>query len=336
MRVLVFTNMYPFPAMPFYGSFVKDEVDAVRKAGIDVEVYFVNGKDSKSNYIWAPFGLMRRLRARTYDVIHVHHSFCAFFATLQKSIPVVWTFHEGEITSEADIVRADPAIKRLAYSKGFKRSMARRVDAVAVVSSHLIEPLGITDATTIPCGIDIGLFRPMDKTEAKERLGLDPAGKYVLFPSAPDRLEKRFELAEAGVMAYNRRSGRSGRSPSSLQLIGLDNVPHDEVPLRMNACELLLMTSAFEASPVTIREALACNVPVISTDVGDVKAVIDDIDGCYIIDSDAGDIAEKIDEALSRPTPFTGRDNIAGYSLDVTSSKLVALYERVTEQNRRG
>ena len=330
MRVLVFTNMYPFPAMPFYGSFVKDEVDAVRKSGVDVDVYFVNGKASKSNYIGAPFGLIRRLRERSYDVIHVHHSFCAFFATLQKSIPVVWTFHEGEITSDADVVRADRAIKRLAYSKGFKRAMARRVDAVVVVSSHLIEPLGLTDADTIPCGIDTRVFRPMDKTEAKERLGLDPAGKYVLFPSAPDRLEKRFELAEAGVTAYNRRSG------AVLQLIGLDNVPHDEVPLRMNACELLLMTSAFEASPVTIREALACNVPVISTDVGDVKAVIDGIDGCYIVDSDAGDIADKIDEALSRTTQFASRDNMADYSLDVTSKKLVALYERVIEQKRRG
>ena len=89
--------------MPFYGSFVKDEADALRAAGVDVDVYFVNGKASKLNYFGAPFGLANRLRNRAYDLIHVHHSYCAFFATLQSNTPVVWTFHEGEISGESQI-----------------------------------------------------------------------------------------------------------------------------------------------------------------------------------------------------------------------------------------
>jgi teichuronic acid biosynthesis glycosyltransferase TuaC len=324
--------MYPFPAMPFYGSFVRDEVAALRKTGVEADVYFVNGKANKLNYVGVPVGLVRRLRARRYDIIHAHHSYCAFFATLQKRIPVVWTFHEGEISSGADVIHSDRVTKRLAYSKGFKRSMARKVDALVVVSGHLIEPLGRPDAVAIPCGIDTSVFEPMDKASARERLGLDPKGRFVLFPSDPDRVEKRYELAKSGVDEYNVRSGAGG----ALELLCLHNVPHEDVPLYMNACEALLMTSAFEASPVTVREALACNVPVISTDVGDVKSVLDGIEGCYIIEPDAGDIAEKLGEAFARTTPFEGRKKMMEYSIEATTEKLIELYRRlIADEGRR-
>jgi glycosyltransferase involved in cell wall biosynthesis len=328
MRVLIFTNMYPFPKMPFYGSFVQADAEALRGAGVEVDVYFVNGKANKLYYVGAPFGLMARLRARNYDVIHVHHSFCAFFATMQKNVPVVWTFHEGEITSGNDVIRADSAVKRLAYSKGFKQRMARKADAVVVVSDHLKKPLGRTDAATIPCGVDTGLFRPMDRSDAKSTLGLDPERRYVLFPSTPDRVEKRFDLAQAGVKVYEEREG------TALELLCLDDVPHDDVPVYMNACEVFLMTSAFEASPVTVREALSCNVPVISTDVGDVKLVVDGIEGCYIIEPDADDIADKLGQAFGRTAPFAGREGMAGYSMESSSAKLLALYERLIARKK--
>jgi len=325
MKVLVFTNMYPFPAMPFYGSFVRDEVEALRDAGVDADVYFVNGRANRLNYAGAPFGLAKRLRSRRYDVIHVHHSFCAFFATVQRRIPVVWTFHEGEIDSTADVVRADSPVKRLAYSSEFKRSMARRVDRLITVSEHLKDPLGRDDAVTIPCGIDTGVFKPMDRSQARSRLGLDPGGRYALFPSSPDRVEKRFDLARAGAEAFADRTG------TKLELLCLDNVPHEDVPGHMNACDVFLMTSAFEASPVTVREALACNLPVVSTDVGDVRTVLDGIAGCYIIEPSPADIAQGVEAVLESAEGFNGRDKMEDYSLETTVKKLLALYAGLVE-----
>jgi teichuronic acid biosynthesis glycosyltransferase TuaC len=323
MRVLVFTNMYPFPALPFYGSFVQDEVNALERAGLDVDVYFVNGKSSKLQYFGAPFGLVKRLRSRKYDIIHVHHSFCAFFATMQNTIPVVWTFHEGEITSEESIIRSDSPVKRLAYSKGFKRRMAGRVDAAIVVSDHLKEPIGRPDAETIPCGIDMALFKPLDRLVAREQLGISPDSICVLFPSEPERMGKRFELASAGVELLGKRR------ETPVKLLCLDKVPHEQVPVHMNACDVFLMTSAFEASPVTVREALSCNLPVVSTAVGDVESVVEGIDGCYIIEPNANDIANKLDLALGRPRPFEGREKMRRYSIETTVQKLVELYQRL-------
>lgn len=319
----MFTNMYPFDAMPFYGSFVKDEVGALRAAGADVDVYFVNGKANKMNYLWMPGGFFGRLRKNDYDVVHVHHSFCGFVATLQKKIPVVWTFHEGEVTSSDDVIKKDSAVKRLAYSKRFKRSVARKVDALIVVSEHLKAPLERPDAITLACGIDLELFKPMDGNEARERLGLDPGKRNVLFPSAPGRLEKRYDLALAGVEALRARG-------HDVELLTLDNVPHEDVPVYMNASEALLMTSEFEASPVTVREALACNIPVLSTAVGDVESVMEGIEGCYIIEPDAGDIADKLEAILRRGAPFVGRDEMGAYSLQSTASRLLELYQRLS------
>ena len=326
MNVLVFTNMYPTAKMPFYGSFVRDEAEALRAAGVNVDVYFVNGRASKFNYLGMPGGFFSRLRRQQYDIIHVHHSFCGAVATLQRRVPVIWTFHEGEIVSTADVARTDASIKRLAYSSGLKRRVADRVTRLIVVADFLRGPLGRDDAITMACGIDTGQFAPMDSAAAKQALGIDPNRRYILFPSSPDRVEKRYELArDAVAMLHQRR----GDAVADVELICLDRVPHEQVPMYINACELMLMTSAFEASPVTIREALSCNVPVLCTDIGDVRMVIDGIDGCAIIDADPGSIADALDRALSSARRIASRDRMQAHSLESTARRLIQIYEEV-------
>jgi len=322
MKVLVFTNMYPTEEFPFYGSFVHDEANALRRAGHDVTVYFVNGRASKLNYLAMPFGFFRRLVAG-YDIVHVHHSYCGFIATMQRRVPVVWTFHEGEISSDAAMIESDEPIKRVAYSKRFKRSVAQRVNRLIVVAGHLKEPLGREDAITLPSGLDFDRFVPMETDDAKRRLDLDPATRYILFPSSPDRVEKRYELARGAVDRL--REGGIG----DVDLLCLDRVPHADVPVYMNACELMLMTSAFEASPVTIREALSCNLPVLSTNVGDAKTILANVDGCCIVEPDIDDIAAELKAALGRPRRVAGRDSVEKYSLENTARAISGIYQEL-------
>ncbi|MDH3198212.1 MAG: glycosyltransferase family 4 protein [Candidatus Krumholzibacteria bacterium] len=333
MRVLVFTNMYPCADAPFYGSFVSDEVGALRARGVEADVYFVNGRADKLAYLAMPAGFAARMRRARYDVVHVHHSFCGLVATMQRRVPVVWTFHEGEISrGGAAAARGDRPVKRLAYSRRLKRFVARRADAVIVVAAHLAAPLGRADAIHLPSGIDTTGFAPMDAAEAKRRLGFDPARRYVLFPSTPARPEKRFDLARAAVDAYRAAAGGAG---DDVALVCLEDVPHEDVPLYMNASELLLMTSAFEASPVTIREALSCNVPVVSTDVGDAKIVLDGIEGCYIVEPDPARIAEALGRALAGARRVASRERMAAFSLEQTAGRLVEIYREIMERRQR-
>lgn len=322
--------MFPTAAMPFYGSFVRDEAEALRTAGADVDVYFVNGRASKLNYFGMPSGFFSRIRRTRYDVVHVHHSFCGLVATLQNRIPVVWTFHEGEISGNtADALREQP-IKHLAYSTRMKRYVARKVDMVVVVADHLRGPLGRPDALWLPAGINWQRFAPMDSTEAKRALGLAVDRRYVLFPAAPSRVEKRYELARAGFDQYRSSTPQA----ADLELIALDNVPHERVPLFMNASEVMLMTSSFEASPVTIREALACNVPVISTDVGDARVVTQDIAGCRIVEASADRIADALRASLAGPRRVDARERMHVYAREVVAQRLLVLYRDVIAKRR--
>lgn len=331
MKVLVFTNMFPTAALPFYGSFVKDEVEALRRAGVDLDVYFVNGRASKLEYARMPFGFFARLRRARYDVVHVHHSFCGLVATLQHGVPVVWTFHEGEISGDtADALREQP-IKHVAYSKRMKQYVARRVDALVVVAEHLRAPLERPDALCLPAGIDLDLFLPMDPVEAKRRLRLSEAKRYVLFPSVPSRVEKRYDLAQRAVAILRER----GRDMDDVELIALNNVPHEDVPAYMNASDVVLLTSAFEASPVVIREALACNVAVLSTDVGDARVMLEGIAGCGIVEADPAKIADALRTALAPPRRVAGRERMQRYSLQNTAQSLVALYRRTVAGHAR-
>ncbi len=324
MRVLVFTNMFPTADAPFYGAFVEDELGALRRAGVEADMYFVNGRANKLNYAGMPLGFFRRIRRAHYDVIHVHHSFCGLTATMQRAIPVVWTFHEGEISGgTADALREQP-IKHVAYSRRLKRFVAKRVDAVVVVAEHLREPLGRPDAAWISAGLDLELFAPMDSVAARREAGLPEGKRYVLFPASPSRVEKRYELARAAVEIVKRSPGMD-----DVELIALDNIPHKRVPLHVNASELMLMTSAFEASPVTIREALACNVPVVSTDVGDARVVLGRVPGCVVAAADPARIAEAVRTVLAAGRRVQGRETVREHSLENVAGKLIALYERV-------
>ena len=324
MRVLVFTNMFPFEGMPFYGSFVSDEVDALRRTGVEVDVLFINGKTSKLNYLASPWRLRSRLGATQYDVVHVHHSFCGYVAKMQRQVPIVWTFHEGEIAGSKQDAREERLDKRLAHSKGFKQRVAQGMDAVIVVADYLKAPLGRPDAHTIPSGVDTSLFYPQDRAAARRELGLDPERSYVLFPSAPTRPGKRYELAKAAVDLV-----------SGAELIALDDVPHEQVPLYMNASNVMLMTSAFEASPVTVREALSCDVPVVSTAVGDVPVLAARISGCVAVDSDApADLAAAVASVLGGATAVDGASVRGEYSLESTAQRVIEVYNSVLEARK--
>jgi glycosyltransferase involved in cell wall biosynthesis len=104
----------------------------------------------------------------------------------------------------------------------------------------------------------------------------------------------------------------------------------------MNASELVLLTSAFEASPVVIREALACNVPVLSTDVGDARVMLNGIEGCAIVDADPGRIADALHTALGRPRRVAARDRMRAHSLEAVAETLKAHYARVIAQHGNG
>jgi teichuronic acid biosynthesis glycosyltransferase TuaC len=249
--VLVVTNMYPTARRPALGPFVRDQVDALRALeGLEVDLHSFDPPGGIRPYLSESIALRRRYRGEGYDVVHSHYGltgFCALAVRGARARAV--TFHGDDL--------------RLGKVAPISRLVARLSDLPATVSAGLArsEAVGLGGPGTrrrvavLPCGIDLERLRPIPRSEARHELGLDQNGRYLLFPADPARPEKRVDLAR-------------GLVPDGVELIHYDNTPPERVPLYINAANAVVVTSEREGFGLAPLEALACDVPVLATDVG--------------------------------------------------------------------
>jgi teichuronic acid biosynthesis glycosyltransferase TuaC len=182
----------------------------------------------------------------------------------------------------------------------------RRWSALIVKSEEMKKIIGIAAAQVIPNGVDVEKFRPMPKEAAKARVGFNEK-KHLIFVGDPQRPEKNFQLARAALELL----GDDG-----IELHVLSRKPHDALPDFMNAADALLLTSVYEGSPNVVKEAMACNCPIVATAVGDVKLIVGDTRGCFLASMATEDVAEKVKEALAFGARTNGRERLLGLALD--------------------
>jgi glycosyltransferase involved in cell wall biosynthesis len=116
----------------------------------------------------------------------------------------------------------------------------------------------------------------------------------------------------------------------------LKGVPNDEVPVWLNASDVILVTSWSEGSPTIVKEALACNRPVVSVAVGDVAAKIGGISGCHVAAADRVALADKMKLVYDGPRQVRGRERMADQSLEPTAKRLREFYEEVIARRAVG
>lgn len=307
LSVLVVTNMYPDAENPDFGTFVQEQVEGLRARGVAVDVLVVGGKRRKLSYVDGLRRFRRQLRENSYDLIHAHYVFSGIVARLQHRHPLVVSYHG--------------AAEMVGWVGSLCKLLAPFADAVTVTSSQHKAQLGRKDAYIVPCGVDLDLFVLMSKDEARQRLGLPQDKKLVLFGGIV-RPEKRVDVIRAAVDLVRHQD-------ESVELVIATGQPHDKMPLYMNACDVLALASDYEGSPVVIKEAMACNLPIVSVDVGDVAQVIGTTEGCYICQRDPRDMAQKIELALARGQRTDGRRAIHSLSADQTVDSILRVYEHV-------
>ena len=314
LRVLVLTNMYPRPDNPSLGIFVKQQVESLRSSGVEVDVLFVDGPKSRANYLRGVLDLARQTRARRYDLIHAHHVFSGFLARTQFRCPIVLTHHGIEVI--------------VGWQRPLCKIITPLMDRVIAVSEQVKTALGDPRIQVIPCGIDTDAFAPGDPLAARRALGLPTDRRLVLW-AASNRPEKRLDRAQQAMTALRQRL-------SDAELVIATGLPPDQIPTYMNACDVLLLTSDAEGSPQVVKEAMACNLPVVSVDVGDVARVIGRTDGCFVAEKDPGDLAAKLEAALRRGRRTEGRRAVERFSLSAAADRVVEVYrDAVASANRR-
>lgn len=314
MRVLTVMNFGADPATPQRGRWVVDQVEALREIGHDVELFtFQPGKDQ---YLPATRRIRQLLKESEYDLVHAHYGLAGWCAALAGARPLVVTFHGTDV--------------RHRVVGPMSRMLARRIDLIAGASRALFEteagrpglPLTPGKNAVLPCGTDLSRFHPVDRSEAKRKLGLDPETRYLFFPANPKRPEKMFERAEEVARI------------TGAELLTGGSIPPEEMVLWLNAANAVLVTSQYEGFGLACLESLACNVPVISTPVGIAPHALKDLPGCLCSDFDAEEWSEFASGLLSRPDPRTeGRPVSEALSAGRMANRVALAYREILESS---
>jgi teichuronic acid biosynthesis glycosyltransferase TuaC len=312
MKVLVVTNMWPTPDDPSFGCFVEEQVEDVRRLGLDVEVIAFDGRRKRLNYVRAVRAVRDAVGNRSVSVVHAHYGLTGAVAAAQRSVPVITTFHG----SDTGYVPWQARVSRV---------VAARTTPL-FVSRAGAEALGRPDATVLPAPVDVDRFAPIDRAEARGLLGWNLEAPYALFPGSRTNQRKRADLFDAAVI-------EARRAVPELETAALEGLTRDQVVLALNAADVTVMVSDWEGSPVTVRESLACLTPVVSVDVGDVREVLAGLPTCALVPRNAHDLGAAIVAALAQPREPALRDRAALTSRPRVAEQLVAVYGQVACKN---
>jgi glycosyltransferase involved in cell wall biosynthesis len=329
VKVLIVTNIYPTARNPVSGPFVEQQIRSLRETGLTVEVMLV---DRAQRGMGVYLGLGRKVRERlsSFDADLVHSMYGGVMAAqvvdAVKDRPTVVTFHGSDLLGE----RLSGTARRMIAGVGVWASVkAARQASGTVVVSHalkrfLLERVHPRHVRVIPCGVDLEQFKTLDRDLCRQRLGWDKSSFHVLFPATNGNPVKRPDLARAAVEAVHKNGMK-------VTLHYLQSVPHGEVPIWLNASDVLIMTSLHEGSPTVVKEALACQIPIVSVDVGDVSERIAGVPGCYLAEAEPGALASKLSLVFAGPGRLPDRTGIKDLSLGTVALRLSDFYDEVVK-----
>ena len=320
VRVLVVTSEWATRERPEGGVFIAQQVDWIQRTGIAVDVEPFRSARNPLNYVAVRRRVRSRLRSGGYDLIHAHFG-QAGLAMLGLKAPLVVTFHGSDLLGI--VGRRGTYTMRGRLLRRLSRFVARRAGEVIVVSQVLAQhlPAGV-GYSVIPMTANPEVFRPGPRDDARRHLGLPLDRKLVLFAGRPEVATKRYALAKA-VVDLVAREHRA-------ELLTISGLPPSGVAMYMQACDALLVTSKHESGPVVVKEALACRLPVVSVDVGDVRETVAGVGGCRVTQSDtAEELGRALDQVLSEGSRLDGSDRAEVLDQAKLAAKVVTIYERL-------
>ena len=297
-------------------SFVQSQYDSLVEEGLDMILFPVVGHGIKA-HLRAAIELRRIIRQEQPDVVHAHYSVCGHVAAMARVLL------QRKPKLVVSILGSFPT-----HSKKWRlvRFCIRHIwDKTIVKSQRTARQLG-EDVSIIPNGVNLDMFCPQDHLDARACVGFDADKRYVIWCSHPDRIEKNYALAQAAVELVKKEQ-------DNVELLPIYNKTPQEVVQYMNAADCLLLTSVQEGSPNVIKEAMACNCPIVSTDVGDVRERLTGLDGCYILpekDMQSPDaLANLIGEAICYGKRIEGYYRIINDELTIqqVAKRIIACYE---------
>jgi glycosyltransferase involved in cell wall biosynthesis len=302
VRVLVVTNMWPSADRPALGSFVRDQVEALRRRDdLEVELFSFPPK----GYLQAARDLRRRYDS-PFDVVHAHFGLTAWPAVLSRLGPVLVTLHGNDLFHPRSKLITRAVLPHVAMTSAVSRAFAANV------------PGRRRRVAVLPVGIDTTRFRPIARREAREHIGLDPDEPVLLFPHDPSRPLKAFPRAQEAA--------------GDTRLLTLGNVPPAEVPYWINAANAVLVPSIDEGFGLSVIEALACGVPALGTPVGIHPVALGGIENAFCMPWDAARWRDTVAGLVAQSDPrVDGAGRAELFSADRMAERAAAAYREIAE-----
>jgi teichuronic acid biosynthesis glycosyltransferase TuaC len=312
VRALVVTNMWPSAAAPQRGIFVRDQVEALRRRpGVEVDVFaFPPGPRALLHAIATIRG--RTAAGAPYDVVHAHFGLTALPALAARRGPVVVTLHGNDLFVRRSYIVTRAALPFTALPAAVSRAFSANLPGAGVRRRVAV----------LPVGIALERFRPIPRAEARARLGLDPAGPYLLFPHDPARPLKRFD--------------RAREAAGDVPLLTLGSVDPAEVPYWINAANAVLVPSQDEGFGLSVIEALACGVPAFGTPVGIHRVALHGIEGAFCEEWDAARWRAALRPVVEAADPrVDGRARAELFSADRMAARVDEAWHEIAAQEHR-
>jgi teichuronic acid biosynthesis glycosyltransferase TuaC len=300
------------------GILVKNQAESLRKKLIEIDFYLIKGKGIRG-YLKNVRPLRQYLKTNHYDVIHAHYSFSAYIASMAGARSLVVSLMGSDVQSKA-VIRILNRFFKLFYS--WKN--------IIVKSEAMKQNTGLYSAAVIANGVDFNLFKALDKKECCQKLGWETDKCNILFAADPARSEKNYLLAQHAVDRLN---------DPNIVLHTLVRIAHNEIPVWFNASDVIVLSSFYEGSPNVIKEAMACNRPIVCTDVGDVRWLFGNEPGHFVAGFSMRDFVKELNSSIlfSRQYGYTkGRERIIalGLDADTVAEKIISLYQKILADKR--
>lgn len=317
MKILYVTNMYPNEGDPNYGIFVKEQIEAIEHIqNIEKYVYVIEGKKGFGEYVKSIFNIRRVIRKGDFDLVHIHYGLSGLFLLIGRiKIPVLMTLHGGDIQVEQGKTVQVALTKHILKKCDFAITLNDRMDKITKAF--------IQHTEIVPCSVNTSLFNEYDQKEKLESI-------RIVFPSARNRYVKDFPLFEKTCEVLRQHYNWDVKE------YYLENLSRNQVADLFNRMDVLLMTSISEGSPQVVKEAMACNLPVVSTNVGDVSILLDGVKKSYVAKTrEPKELADLVYKSLSDGKDgISPRDKIIKLELDDDSiaKKILSIYKRLIEK----
>lgn len=317
MKVLIVTNVFPSDKHPYHGIFVAEQIKAIKELYSDIEfdVSYIDGFSGKLQYLKSIWNVSKKINQGNYDLIHIHYGLAGLYLywPFLKKTPTIVTFHGSDIQPRGGNGKISEIISIHA---------AKRANAAVVLNDkmeRIVEPY-CKNIYKIPCGVNLELFRPMERSEVHNKI-------QVVFPSSHDRKVKNYPLFCKVIKILNNKYG------IAVEERELKNMNRLQIAQLYSNADVLLMTSNSEGSPQALKEAMACNLPCVSTPVGDVCELLHGVANSYVSKKhDAEELAELVAKSLRRDgVGINGRDKLKQMQLDEKSiaERIMDVYKQL-------